>query len=832
MVGWDMPDRDVAVINANSPSTAGVTYQTRLGNILMAMAVRPSGEVTIVGTDATNEIRFEPVLNGKFLRVNLSRFSSVGGTNTITDLNPHINYANASLPQAQRQLSVGDPRAIVWKTDGTKAYITGMGSNNVVMINATGARMGSPIEVGEGPTGLVLHEGAGRAYVLNRFEGTVSTVDLTTEKEIARANFFDPTPQVIKAGRKHLYNTHLGSGNGHISCGSCHVDGRWDRLGWDLGNPAGAVEVVDGKSFHPLKGVKTTQFLIDIIDRGRGNLHWRGDKGGFADFAGAFEHLQGLAAPKPLSDMQEFEDFLAATWYVPNPYRVFKPNLSTPNSVSRMNAIGVRGSGTTFQTIPPAVSLFSGMTNICAQCHNAQTGRGELAGNGNVAGTASGTLMDFGPNRNMSADLRSTYRKLGFFYNTTECTSGFGLLSEGVMETVFNTANVGANGEPHGYFGDYEPEILSWSGGIDPANCSTCFSFPLASSAVQDALPAVGMRETFNGSIGNTTTLTTMKDLADTRSTEYGMIVKGIYGGEPRGFYYTGSNNYQSDMAGQTVTHTQLLTSAQGSGGPLSWTLVVPQTRIRMGVDADADGIFDKDDLNARVNVRAILEGPFDGTAMKSDLNTNNLLPSTDPFGLGETMNPAVRSFVGLSAPVDWARVELRSNVNPATVVASRAVLIQRSGNLMQPTGEQTIIFPGVPAGNYHVVVKHRNHFGIMSFSPYLLRDPGTLVDFTTSATATYGTGARKTVGASQVMWMGNVTGDGLIQYTGSGNDRDPVLVRVGSTTPNNTILGYYLEDTNLDGTVKYTGGANDRDPILVNVGSTVPTNTKVEQLP
>ena len=81
-------------------------------------------------------------------------------------------------------------------------------------------------------------------------------------------------------------------------------------------------------------------------------------------------------------------------------------------------------------------------------------------------------------------------------------------------------------------------------------------------------------------------------------------------------------------------------------------------------------------------------------------------------------------------------------------------------------------------------------------------------------------------------MWLGNVTGDGFIKYTGSGNDRDPILVRVGSTTPNNTALGYYVEDSNLDGTVKYTGSANDRDPILLNVGSTVPSNVKVEQLP
>lgn len=828
VAGWDMPDRDVAVLNANS---LALSYQARLGNILMAMAVRPSGEVTIVGTDATNEIRFEPNLNGKFLRVNMSRFTTVGGANTITDLNPHINYANSSLPQAQRDLSIGDPRAIVWKADGSKAYITGMGSNNVVMVNSSGARIGSPIDVGEGPTGLVLDETRSRGYVLNKFEGTVSTVDLSTEKEIARANFFDPTPQVIKAGRKHLYNTHLGSGNGHIACGSCHVDGRWDRLGWDLGDPSGSMTVVDGKNFHPMKGVKTTQFLIDIIGRGRGNLHWRGDKDGFADFAGAFQNLQGLSAPKPTNEMQEFQDFLAATWYVPNPYRTLKPSgTGSQSPTARLNPNRVRGTGTSFQTIQSSVPLFVAVNVNCVPCHNAQTGRGDLAGNGQVAGGIAANTTGFVNNRNMAADLRTTYRKIGFYYNSTESTSGFGMLSDGVMETWFNQTGVST------YLGDYQAELLSWSGGIDPANCSQCFNttnFPFSTYAVNDALPGVGLRQTLNGaSIGSITQLNVMLDLVDTRPTEYGMIVKGVYGGEKRGFYYTGSNNYQSDISGQTVTHTQLLTSAQGSGGPLSWTLVVPQTKVRMGVDADADGIFDHDDLNARVNVRAVLEGPFDGTAMKSDLNTNNLLPASDPFGLGETMNPAVKAFTGLSAPVDWAKVELRSSGNPSTVVASRAVLVQRSGNLMQPTGEQTITFPGVAAGNYYVAVKHRNHFGMMSFAPYLLRDPNTLIDFTTTATATYGTGARKTAGATQVMWMGNVTGDGFIKYTGSGNDRDPILIRVGSTTPNNTSLGYYLEDTNLDGTVKYTGGSNDRDPILVNVGSTVPTNSKVEQLP
>jgi len=830
MTGWDMPDRDVAVINANSPSTAGVTYQTRLGNILMAMAVHPtSGQVCVVGTDATNEVRFEPVLNGKFLRVNLSRFGSVGGPNTISDLNPHINYANESLPPAQRTQSIGDPRGIAWKSDGSKAYITGMGSNNIVTIDATGARTApAPIKVGEGPTGIVLDEVRNKAYVLNKFEGTISTVDMATDKEVARANYFDPTPQAIKGGRKHLYNTHIGSGNGHISCGSCHVDTRWDRLGWDLGNPAGAMDTVGGKPFHPLKGVKTTQFLIDIIDRGRGNLHWRGDKNSFADFAGAFQHLQGLDAPKPANEMQEFEDFLAATWYVPNPFRTYKPN--SQSSTLRINPGRVRGIGTTFQTVPPAVNLFVSVNFNCAHCHNAQTGRGELMGNGNVAGTGAGSLVDFTPNRNMSADLRSTYRKNGFFYNTTESTSGFGMMSEGVMETWFNGAGV-AN-----YLGDYEPEVLSWSGGIDPANCSACFNttnFPLASSAVQDALPGVGLRQTFNGAtIGSVTQLNVMKDLVDTRSTEYGMIVKGIYGGEPRGFYYLGSNNYQSDIAGQTVTHTQLLTAAQAGGSPLSWTLVGPNTKVRMGIDADADGIFDHDDQVARVNVRAWLSGPYDGSPMRGDLSGLGLLPGTDPYGLSATASPSVLAFTGLTTPVDWAVVELRSAVNNSVVVAATAVLLQRSGNVMMPSGEQTITFGTTPAGNYHVVLRHRNHLGVMTFAPVELGATGTLVDFTQPSTATYGIDAQKSVVGGMALWAADVTGNGQLKYTGTTNDRDPILVRIGGTAPTNTVPGYWPEDVTLDGVVKYTGSGNDRDPILQQVGGTTPTTIRNQQLP
>ena len=70
------------------------------------------------------------------------------------------------------------------------------------------------------------------------------------------------------------------------------------------------------------------------------------------------------------------------------------------------------------------------------------------------------------------------------------------------------------------------------------------------------------------------------------------------------------------------------------------------------------------------------------------------------------------------------------------------------------------------------------------------------------------------------------------LSYTGSANDRDPILISVGSTTPNNTLSGYRVQDVNMNGITAYTGSGNDRDPILVNVGSTTPNNLRIEQLP
>jgi hypothetical protein len=140
-----------------------------------------------------------------------------------------------------------------------------------------------------------------------------------------------------------------------------------------------------------------------------------------------------------------------------------------------------------------------------------------------------------------------------------------------------------------------------------------------------------------------------------------------------------------------------------------------------------------------------------------------------------------------------------------------------------------------IAAGNYHVAVLHRNHFGCMTAVPVALSVTPGPIDLSSAATSTYGIDARKSItGAFSIMalWAGDVNRDGTMKYTGPANDRDPLLVAVGGSLPTSTAAGYLGSDVNLDGLVKYTGGANDRDPILLNLGGTAPTATRVEQLP
>jgi len=241
------------------------------------------------------------------------------------------------------------------------------------------------------------------------------------------------------------------------------------------------------------------------------------------------------------------------------------------------------------------------------------------------------------------------------------------------------------------------------------------------------------------------------------------------------------------------------------------------------------------------VSARTFLDGSFSTGLMSDALRSASLIPTMEPYtalgyshvsGGGEQVSSAVLAVTGSNAIVDWVVVELRDASTPSNTLATRSALVQRDGDVVDLDGISPVSF-NLPAGSFRVAIRHRNHLGVMTAAPVALSASSTIIDFTNSATAIYGTDARKNNNGTMTLWPGDVTFDGQVKYVGNGNDRDPILTAVGGSTPTNTVTGVYAgTDVNMDGAIKYIGNNNDRDVILQTIGGSTPTAVRIHQLP
>lgn len=240
------------------------------------------------------------------------------------------------------------------------------------------------------------------------------------------------------------------------------------------------------------------------------------------------------------------------------------------------------------------------------------------------------------------------------------------------------------------------------------------------------------------------------------------------------------------------------------------------------------------------ITMNVFLGGPYVLNIMNDDLRLLGLVPLSDPYPSSgyvhkgtpqpSTINGLLLGQSGNSSIVDWVVIELRNSISPSVIVQTIPCLVRKDGVVVNTFGSSQIDIPS--SGSYYVSIKHRNHLGCMTSSPIMINSNGVNIDFTNSLTPTYGTNARNQVGSQMVLYPGNSNFDNVIKYTGSNNDRDNILVRIGGVVPTNIVSGYFLEDINMDGLVKYTGTGNDRDIILVSIGGIIPTNFVLEQLP
>jgi DNA-binding beta-propeller fold protein YncE len=616
-VGWDMPDRDIAVIDVASLQ---VRYITRLMNIVAALAVNPaSGDISAIGMESHNEVRFEPNVNGRFVQAMFARVGAdADPSRRVLDLNPHLDYRQATVAPNERARSIGDPRAIVWSHDGQRGWVAGFGSGNVAGIDASGNRRGEPIAVGAGPIGLALDETRARLYAWNHFDASLSVLDIDRNAEIARVAVFNPLPAAIRAGRPFLYDTHRTSGLGQAACASCHVDARIDRLAWDLGDPSQppapfdqncvtTIAVLPCQPFHAMKGPMTTQTMQDII--GHEPFHWRGDRAGLEAFNPAYRGLLGDDATLADAEMQAFEDFLATVTFPPNPFRTLDNAL--PESLP---LDGHYTSGRFSMAGQPLVSgnavrgldLFTrGLLDPpfqCASCHTLPTG---MATNGPlflglVAASSGGMVLPAGPHGEnhlgiVSVDgstnvsikvpqLRNQYEKVGFETTRSENVAGFGFLHDGSVDSLSRFLSArGFTLRSDRDTADLVALMLAFSGsGFGFANPLLGGEAPLS----RDTHAAVGQQLTFSG---GTPPARLGQLLALAKSGAIDLVVKSARAG----FAYDAGQDRFRDDAGLAAQTVESLTALASPSTPQTWTAVPKGLGLRLGIDRDGDGLGD-----------------------------------------------------------------------------------------------------------------------------------------------------------------------------------------------------------------------------------------------
>ena len=243
-----------------------------------------------------------------------------------------------------------------------------------------------------------------------------------------------------------------------------------------------------------------------------------------------------------------------------------------------------------------------------------------------------------------------------------------------------------------------------------------------------------------------------------------------------------GTSNVKKNVNSGLVTFTDF-------GGPFS------------GEDYDNDP-YDRlmwDEGIRFVDLRLMLEGPYEAPYMNTDLNTSGNIPLTQPYNTapwnyaGTENIPAIPN----ANVIDWILVEYRDAENASSALASttigrEAALLLKDGTLTALDGSSPLTFSAIVSHKLFVVIYHRNHLAIMSANP-LLNASGTYhYDFTTAISQAYGTDAQKDLGGGvSGMFAGDAGGDGNIE------NADILLWKTNAGTK-----GYLSTDFDMNGQV------------------------------
>lgn len=216
---------------------------------------------------------------------------------------------------------------------------------------------------------------------------------------------------------------------------------------------------------------------------------------------------------------------------------------------------------------------------------------------------------------------------------------------------------------------------------------------------------------------------------------------------------------------------------------------------------------------NFSLEIKVFLEGPFNGTGMNTGLN--GILPLNQPYNVSPFNYSGTESVVSIPGTniVDWVLVELRDAssaglATSATSLATKAAFVKADGSIVDLDGISDIQFNVTASNNLYLVIRQRNHLGIISSNGLVVITDHSAYDFTTGNSKVFGgASGYKEIGTG--IW-GMVSSDG--NADGTINDLD----RLSEWQINAGEQGYLFSDYNMDSQVSN----QDKDDYwLPNVG-------------
>ena len=244
----------------------------------------------------------------------------------------------------------------------------------------------------------------------------------------------------------------------------------------------------------------------------------------------------------------------------------------------------------------------------------------------------------------------------------------------------------------------------------------------------------------------------------------------------------------------------------------------------------------------------SVVPGKFTHVTPGARTEFTNVDAVADPFAV-----------TGEDAVVDWVFVELRSKADSTTVLATRSGLLQRDGDVAEMDGIWGLRFPGVSIDDYYVVVRHRNHLGVMTALPKTARQLAELVDFSVIETGFYDFATNRNIqdytGLAQkydpfnlvyTMWGGDFDLNKKVKFDNPGDDLNTLFFEVfaypGNTTGNANFdfaYGYLQGDFDMNSKSKFDNPNDDKNILFFQV-FTYPLNLQgfssfdfiIEQVP